>query len=115
LFPQTSASLAAEHISLVLIRTHVERISTTSVVWKPPADEVRARRQTTRPLHQIRFSIKDSIELRPAVAAGRPKPVRGGCRSMKLPIGCEAVGGRSIPIAESDLPDLLIAFEGDKL
>jgi hypothetical protein len=34
---------------------------------------------------------------------------------MKLPVGCEAVGGRSIPIAESDLPDLLIAFEGDKL
>lgn len=36
-------------------------------------------------------------------------------RPMKLPVGCEAVGGRCIAIAESDLPNLLIAFEGDKL
>ena len=79
------------------------------------ADEARARRQTTRPLHEVRFSIKDSIELRPALAPGETEAGARRLRPMKLPVSCEAVGGRCLPIAESDLPDLLIAFEGDKL
>jgi len=80
------------------------------------ADEAMARGKVPGPLHGVPFSIKDSIELdgthctagtwgwRAAPASARDATV---VRRMKQ--------AGAIPIAKTNLPDLLFAFESDNL
>ena len=80
------------------------------------ADEALARGDATGPLHGVPFSIKDSIEVAGVVCtagtlgrAAAPPSTEDATLVRRL----RAAG--AIPIAKTNLPDLLFAFESDNL
>src|ERR1017187_5495084 len=80
------------------------------------ADTVLARGDATGPLHGVPFSVKDSIELAGTVCTAgtlgrRAAPV--SIHDATLVSRLRAAG--AIPIARTNLPDLLFAFETDNL
>ena len=80
------------------------------------ADEETARGTAKGALHGVPFSIKDSLEL----AGGPCTAGTWGRRAAPPSISDAAVVGRlraagAIPIAKTNLPDLLFAFESDNL
>ena len=80
------------------------------------ADEASARGQTRGPLHGVPFSVKDSIELADTVCTGGTWGRREAAPSSTdatVAARLRAAGG--IPIAKTNLPDLLFAFESDNL
>lgn len=80
------------------------------------ADAALARGDATGPLHGVPFSIKDSIDVRghrtTAGTAGR-RECAPATRDATLVARLRAAGG--IPIAKTNLPDLLFAYESDNL
>jgi len=80
------------------------------------ADQAVARGETSGPLHGVPFSIKDSIELAGTVCTAGTTGRRHAAPSREdatLVTRLRRAG--AIPIAKTNLPDLLFAFESDNL
>ena len=80
------------------------------------ADEATARGQSTGPLHGVPFSIKDSIEVEGTVCTAGTLGRRGAAPSGEdATVVARLRAAGAIPIAKTNLPDLLFAFESDNL
>jgi len=113
-----------------LVRAHLARIdeinprlhAVVEVLREPAlqaahaADAVRARGGELGPLHGVPFSVKDSIEVAGTVCSAGTLGYRNAPPSKRdatLVARLRASG--AIPIARTNLPDLLFAFESDNL
>jgi amidase len=113
----SSRELVSAHLEQIarvnpLINAAVEVFTESALVAADAAD----RAVANRPLHGVPFSVKDSIEIAGARCTGGTKG-----RANVPPCSADATlvsrlrkaGG--IPIARTNLPDLLFAFESDNL
>ncbi len=113
-----------------LIRAHLERIEAvnpalnaaievlaeTALAAARQSDERRVQGRRRGPLDGVPFSIKDSIEVRGTVASAGTLGFRNAPASAAdatLVARLRAAG--AIPMARTNLPDLLFAFESDNL
>lgn len=98
------------------INAAVEIFADRAIAEARAADDAIARNQARGPLHGVPFSIKDSIELAGTVCTagtlGRTQ-ARPSTEDATLVRRLRAAG--AIPIAKTNLPDLLFAFESDNL
>jgi len=98
------------------IHAVVDLLAETALVEARKADDARARGQSLGPFHGVPFSIKDSIEL-----AGTRCTAGTIGRASAPPSTADATlvarlrQAGAIPIAKTNLPDLLFAFETDNL
>ena len=113
-----------------LINAHLERIAQVNPALNAAvdvlsesarrkaqlADERQARGEPLGPLHGVPFSVKDSIEVAGTVSTagtlGLAKSAPAS-RDARLVARMRAAG--AIPIAKTNLPELLFAFESDNL
>jgi amidase len=94
------------------IHAAIEVFAEPALAAARAADETPAR----GPLHGVPFSVKDSIELAGSVCTAGTLGRRGAAPSIEdatLVARLRAAG--AIPIARTNLPDLLFAFESDNL
>ncbi len=117
----SSAELIKAHLERIAavnpdINAAVEVLHDRATAEAHAADEAIARNEIRSPLHGVPFSIKDSIELAGTRCtagtmgrAGAPKSTEDATLVARL----RAAG--AIPIAKTNLPDLLFAFESDNL
>jgi amidase len=94
------------------IHAAIEVLADRALAAARAADETPAR----GPLHGVPFSVKDSIELAGSVCTAGTLGRRGAAPSIEdatLVARLRAAG--AIPIARTNLPDLLFAFESDNL
>lgn len=80
------------------------------------ADQAAAKGQARGPLFGVPFSVKDSIELEGTICTGGTWGRRAAARSTTdATVVARLRGAGGIPIAKTNLPDLLFAFETDNL
>jgi amidase len=80
------------------------------------ADSAMARGEPPGPLHGVPFSIKDSIELAGRVCTAGTMGRKEASPSLQdATLVRRLRGAGAIPIARTNLPDLLFAFESDNL
>ncbi|HLK47238.1 MAG TPA: amidase [Bryobacteraceae bacterium] len=80
------------------------------------ADEQTARGEAKGPLHGVPFSIKDSLELAGTICTAGSWGRRGAPRSSTdAAVVARLRAAGAVPIAKTNLPDLLFAFESDNL
>jgi amidase len=94
------------------IHAAIEVVADRALAAARAADETPAR----GPLHGVPFSVKDSIELAGSICTAGTLGRRGAAPSIEdatLVARLRAAG--AIPIARTNLPDLLFAFESDNL
>jgi amidase len=116
--------------SLELVRAHLDRIcevnprinaavevlAETAQADARAADGMLARGEATGPLHGVPFSIKDSIEVAGTRSTAGTLGRREALRSTEdAAVVARLRHGGAIPIAKTNLPDLLFAFESDNL
>src|SRR4051794_10051986 len=115
-----------EITSLELVEAHLTRIAEVNaqinavieVFHDQALDAARAadRMPTSGPLHGVPFSVKDSLEIAGAQCTAGTVGRRNAPpsdRDATLVARLRDAGG--IPIARTNLPDLLFAFESDNL
>jgi len=117
----SSAELIEAHLERIaqvnpLLNAVVDVLSEEARIGARAADERRARGASLGPLDGVPFSVKDSIEVAgTSCSAGtvgwRHAPLSP--RDATLVARLRAAG--AIPIARTNLPDLLFAFESDNL
>jgi amidase len=98
------------------IHATVEVLAHQALAEADSADRALARGEPLGPLHGVPFSIKDSIELAGTVCTAGTLGRSGAAPSTEdatLVARLRRAGG--IPIAKTNLPDLLFAFESDNL
>jgi Asp-tRNA(Asn)/Glu-tRNA(Gln) amidotransferase A subunit family amidase len=98
------------------INAAVDLLAESALIQARLADEAIERGESVGPLHGVPFSIKDSIEM----AGTRTTAGTVGRRESRPSTEDAAVVARlraagSIPIAKTNLPDPLFAFETDNL
>ena len=109
-----------------LVQAHLRQIAAvnprinavTEVLAERAMAEARAadRARPRGPLHGVPFSIKDSIELAGTVSTAGTIGRRGAAPSTAdATLVARLRNGGAIPIAKTNLPDLLFAFESDNL
>ena len=94
----------------------VEVLAAPALADARAADTVLARGHATGPLHGVPFSVKDSLEVAGTVCTAGTLGRRAAAVSIHdatLVSRLRAAG--AIPIARTNLPDLLFAFETDNL
>jgi amidase len=112
--------------SVELVQAHLKRISEVNprihavieVFGEPALAAARAADESPSdgPLCGVPFSIKDSIELAGAVCTGGTSGRRNAPLSTEdATLVARLRGAGAIPIARTNLPDLLFAFESDNL
>ena len=117
----SSRELIAAHLEQICrinpaLNAAVQVFEDEAVAEARTADAAIARGEPTGPLHGVPFTIKDSIEL-----AGRVCTAGTLGRKAAMPSREDATLVRrlrsagAIPIAKTNLPDLLFAFESDNL
>jgi amidase len=121
---------AGEASSVELIEAHLARIDEINPVLnavvevlREPAlreaeavDRRRAAGEVLRPLEGVPFSIKDSIEVKDTICSAGTLGLRHAARSTgDATLVARLRGAGAIPIARTNLPDLLFAFESDNL
>ena len=94
----------------------VELLAERALIEAGLADDALARGESVGPFHGVPFSIKDSLELEGTVCTAGTL----GRREAAISTEDAALVGRlrhagAIPIAKTNLPDLLFAFESDNL
>ena len=98
------------------INAAIEVLAASALAASRLADEALARGESVGPLHGIPFSIKDSLELAGCVCTagttGR-RSAPAAAEDAELIARLKRAG--AIPIARTNLPDLLFAFESDNL
>ena len=116
--------------SVELIEAHLERIYETNPILNAvvevlaesallearEVDKRRAAGRELRPLEGVPFSVKDSIEVAGTVCSAGTLGRQNEAKSVEdatLVARLRAAG--AIPIARTNLPDLLFAFESDNL
>lgn len=119
-----------ETSSVELVRAHLERIEEinpainavvelldeSALKQAKEADRQLAAGEATGPLHGVPFSIKDSIDVAGTKCTAGTLGRRNAApaeRDATLVARLRAAGG--IPIAKTNLPDLLFSFEADNL
>jgi amidase len=107
-----------EHIRLINpgLNAAVEVFEDQAIAEARTADAVIARGEPVGPLCGVPFSIKDSIELRGRVCTAGTLGRKAAAPSLEdaVLVGRLRAAG-AIPIAKTNLPDLLFAFESDNL
>ena len=116
--------------SLELIRAHlrhiarvnpninavVELLSDRALAEARQADDAMARGEKAGPFHGVPFSIKDSLELAGTVCTAGTLGRRAAAPSAEdAAVVTRLRRAGAIPIAKTNLPDLLFAFESDNL
>ena len=116
--------------SLELIRAHlrhiarvnpninavVELLSGRALAEARQADDAMARGEKAGPFHGVPFSIKDSLELAGTVCTAGTLGRRAAAPSAEdAAVVTRLRRAGAIPIAKTNLPDLLFAFESDNL
>ena len=107
-----------EQIRLInpTLNAAVEVFADDAIAEARSADAAIARGEPMGPLHGVPFSIKDSIELAGHVCTAGTVGRKGAAPSLEdatLVRRLRRAG--AIPIAKTNLPDLLFAFESDNL
>jgi amidase len=117
----SSAELVQFHLDRIAhvnpkLNAVVELLATRALADARAADAALARGAATGPLHGVPFTIKDSLELAGTVCTagtlGR-RTATASAADATLVSRLRAAG--AIPIAKTNLPDLLFAFETDNL
>ncbi|MBV9769537.1 MAG: hypothetical protein JOZ32_08205 [Bryobacterales bacterium] len=98
------------------INAVVELLSETALTEAQKADDAMARGESGGAFHGVPFSIKDSLELRGTVCTAGTLGRRGATVSAEdAAVVARLRCAGAIPIAKTNLPDLLFAFESDNL
>jgi amidase len=117
----TSRELVTAHLERIsavdpTLHATVQVLAERALADADAADAALARGESLGPLHGVPFSIKDSIEVAGTVCTagtlGRAT-VAPSTEDATLVARLRRAGG--IPIAKTNLPDLLFAFESDNL
>ncbi|MGA3234913.1 MAG: amidase [Bryobacteraceae bacterium] len=106
------------HISAVnpSINAVVELLGSNALDQARAADEAVARGLSIGPLHGVPFSVKDSIEVeRTRCTAGTVGRATAPLSTADATLVARLRQAGAIPIAKTNLPDLLFAFESDNL
>ncbi|MBZ5576872.1 MAG: amidase [Acidobacteriia bacterium] len=117
----SSVELVQAHLQQIeLLAAHVNATvavcSETALEEARLADEATARRESAGPLHGVPFSIKDSIAMAGTVCTAGTWGRRDAAASREdATVVARLRGAGGIPIAKTNLPDLLFAFETDNL
>jgi amidase len=105
-----------------LVRAHLERIAVVNprinAVIEVLAESAleTSRHPIPGPLSGVPFSVKDSIEVAGTVCRAGTLGYRNAARSKRdATLVARLRGAGAIPIARTNLPDLLFAFESDNL
>jgi amidase len=117
----SSRELTAAHLERIAevdpkLHATVEVLAARALAEADAADAALARGETVGPLHGVPFSTKDSMELAGTVCTAGTVGRSGAAASTEdaaLVARLRRAGG--IPIAKTNLPDLLFAFESDNL
>jgi amidase len=107
-----------EHIRLINTRLNavVEVLAESALIAARHVDAKRARGEELQTFEGVPFSVKDSIEVARTVCSAGTLGFRNAAPSRRdatLVARLRAAG--AIPIARTNLPDLLFAFESDNL
>jgi amidase len=113
----SARELVEQHVARIQsIKPSINAVTELLAEQALEAASLADRTAVTGPLHGVPFSIKDSIELSGTVCtagtAGRRNAAASSCDAT-LVARLRAAG--AIPIARTNLPDLLFAFESDNL
>jgi len=107
-----------DHIAAVnpSINAVVELLSDSALLQAHLADDALAGGQSCGPLHGVPFSIKDSIEVEGTrCTAGTLGRAAAPLSALDATLVARLRQAGAIPIAKTNLPDLLFAFESDNL
>ncbi len=97
-----------------LFRLHLDRIAEVNPRINAVVDVLPETAPVPGPFHGVPFSIKDSIEVAGTVCSAGTLGYRNAPKSIRdatLVARLRAAG--AVPIARTNLPDLLFAFESD--
>ncbi len=98
------------------INAVIEVLAEPALASAQAADDAVARGQITGPLWGVPFSVKDSLELAGVVCtAGTLGRRHAPASTTDATLIARLRGAGAIPIARTNLPDLLFAFETDNL
>jgi amidase len=98
------------------INAVVETLGERALVQACKADDAMARGEGCGPFHGVPFSIKDSLELEGTVCTAGTVGRRHAAPSAEdATLVARLCRAGAIPIAKTNLPDLLFAFESDNL
>jgi amidase len=98
------------------INAVVELLAESALAAAVAADAALARGEHCGPLHGVPFSIKDSIEVAQThCTAGTLGRAQSPCSTRDATLVARLREAGAIPIAKTNLPDLLFAFESDNL
>lgn len=117
----SSAELVEEHLERIAevnprLNAVVEVLAETAREGARAADSRRAGGALVGPLDGVPFSIKDSIEVAGTSCSAGTLGFRNAPRSERdATLVARLRGAGAIPIARTNLPDLLFAFESDNL
>jgi amidase len=106
------------HISAVnpSINAVVELLGECALKQARAADDALAKGQSSGPLHGVPFSLKDSIEVEGTrCTAGTVGRAAAPLSTADATLVARLRQAGGIPIAKTNLPDLLFAFESDNL
>jgi amidase len=98
------------------INAVVQLLADKALVDAGQADDVLARGESFGPFHGVPFSVKDSLELEGTVCTAGTLGRRGAAPSIEdAALVARLRRAGAVPIAKTNLPDLLFAFESDNL
>jgi len=117
----SSVELIETHLSHISaanpsINAVVELLSGAALHQARVADDALARGHSSGPLHGVPFSVKDSIEVEgTGCTAGTVGRAAAPLSTADATLVARLRQAGAIPIAKTNLPDLLFAFESDNL
>lgn len=107
-----------DHISRIdpIIHSVVEVLGDRALAEARSADDSRSRGELRGPFHGVPFSVKDSLEVAGTrCTAGTLGRATAELSTADATLVARLRGAGAIPIAKTNLPDLLFAFESDNL
>jgi len=117
----SSSELIGAHLAHIdevnpALNAVVEILRESALREAEAVDRRRAAGEPLRPLEGVPFSVKDSIEVEGTVCSAGTIGLQHGARSTRdATLVARLRDAGAIPIARTNLPDLLFAFESDNL